>query len=52
MKLRTIFQDCDIAVQESIVRLYENRPNYFLLFLARGEYFPNGENVNELTFPK
>jgi hypothetical protein len=49
MKLRTIFQDCDIAVQESIVWLYENRPNYFLLFLARGEYFPNGENVNEFT---
>ena len=49
MKLRTIFQDCDIAVQEAIVRLYEDQPNHFLLFLARGEYFSNGENVNGFT---
>ena len=49
MKLRTIFQDCDIAVQEAIVRLYENQPNHFLLFLARGEYFSNEGNVKGFT---
>ena len=49
MILRTIFQDCDIAAQEAIVRLYENQPNHFLLFLARGEYFSNGGNVKGFT---
>lgn len=45
MKIISIFQECEIALKEAIRILYENRPNYFLLFLSRAEYFPQGEHI-------
>lgn len=49
MKIASIFQECEIALKEVIRILYEERPDYFLLFLSRAEYFPQNENVSGLA---
>ena len=38
VKIVEIFNECQVALGDAMRTLWEKRPNYFLLYLSRGEY--------------
>lgn len=45
VKIGEIFQECEEALGDAMRTLNEKRPDYFLLYLARGEYNPLMEGI-------
>lgn len=44
-----IFNECETALGNAMGSLYQNRPDYFMLFLSQAEYNPLCENVEGVS---
>ena len=47
VKIGEIFQECEEALRDAMRMLNAKRPDYFLLYLARGEYNPLMEGIKD-----
>ena len=49
VKVGEIFQECEEALRDAMRMLNAKRPDYFLLYLARGEYNPLMEGIKDVS---
>lgn len=44
-----IFNECETALVDAMEMLYQDRPDYFILFLSQAEYNPLGETIDGMS---
>lgn len=49
VKIVEIFNECQVALGDAMRTLWEKRPNYFLLYLSRGEYNAMMEGITGVS---
>ena len=49
IEIGKIFNECETALGEALEMLYQNRLDYFLLFLSQAEYNPLCENIDGVS---
>lgn len=49
VEIGKIFNECETALGEAMKMLYQNRPDYFLLFLSQAEYNPVFKNIEGVS---
>lgn len=49
VKIGEIFHECEAALGDAMRTLWEKRPDYFLLYLARGEYNALMEGIKDVS---
>lgn len=49
VKIGEIFNECEVALGETMRTLWAKRPDYFLLYLARGEYNASAEGIEGIS---